>query len=113
MLVVVGGHSRNIGKTSVVAGLIRKLRDLHWTALKITQYGNGVCPNHTVAAGCGCEPDGGEEFALSRGIRGGTARTPAGTWRRERSAPSGCGCLPENCRARRGWSTRFWRRAST
>ena len=27
MLVVVGGHSRNIGKTSVVAGLIRKLRD--------------------------------------------------------------------------------------
>ena len=24
MLVVVGGHSRNIGKTSVVAGLIRK-----------------------------------------------------------------------------------------
>ena len=28
MLVVVGGHSRNIGKTAVVAGLIRKLRDL-------------------------------------------------------------------------------------
>ena len=41
MLVVVGGHSRNIGKTSVVAGLIRKLRDRKWTALKITQYGNG------------------------------------------------------------------------
>ena len=65
MLVVVGGHSRNIGKTSVVAGLIRKLRDRKWTALKITQYGNGVCANHTVAAGCGCEPDGGEEFALT------------------------------------------------
>ena len=27
MLVVVGGHSRNIGKTSVAAGLIRRLRD--------------------------------------------------------------------------------------
>jgi hypothetical protein len=65
MLVVVGGHSRNIGKTSVVAGLIRKLRDRKWTALKITQYGNGVCANHTVAAGCGCEPSGGEEFALT------------------------------------------------
>jgi cobyrinic acid a,c-diamide synthase len=26
MLVVVGGHARKIGKTSVVAGLIRKLR---------------------------------------------------------------------------------------
>jgi hypothetical protein len=67
MLVVVGGHSRNIGKTSVVAGLIRKLRDRRWTALKITQYGNGVCANHigTVAAACGCEPAGDEEFELS------------------------------------------------
>jgi hypothetical protein len=65
MLVVVGGHARNIGKTSVVAGLIRKLRERRWTALKITQYGNGVCANHVTAAACGCEPSGGEEFALS------------------------------------------------
>jgi molybdopterin-guanine dinucleotide biosynthesis protein len=43
MLVVVGGHSRNIGKTAVVAGLIRRLREFRWTALKITQYGHGVC----------------------------------------------------------------------
>jgi hypothetical protein len=43
MLVVVGGHTRNIGKTSVVAGLIAALPDLHWTAIKITQYGHGVC----------------------------------------------------------------------
>ncbi|MCU1235511.1 MAG: hypothetical protein JWP63_3478 [Candidatus Solibacter sp.] len=64
MLVVVGGHSRNIGKTGVVAGLIRKMRDRHWTALKITQYGNAVCAHHTVAEGCGCEPDNGETFAL-------------------------------------------------
>ena len=65
MLVVVGGHARNIGKTSVVAGLIRELRDRRWTALKITQYGNGVCANHTGTAACGCEPATGEEFALS------------------------------------------------
>ena len=65
MLVVVGGHARNIGNTSVVAGLIRELRDRRWTALKITQYGNGVCANHTGTAACGCEPAGGEEFALS------------------------------------------------
>lgn len=65
MLVVVGGHARNIGKTSVVAGLIRRLRDRRWTALKITQYGHGVCANHTGTAACGCEPAGGEEFALS------------------------------------------------
>jgi hypothetical protein len=43
MLVVVGGHTRNIGKTSVVAGLIAALPDLNWTAIKITQYGHGVC----------------------------------------------------------------------
>ena len=53
MLVVVGGHSRNIGKTSVVAGLIRKLRDHKWTAVKITQYGHGVCSKN--GEDCGCE----------------------------------------------------------
>jgi hypothetical protein len=63
MLVVVGGHSRNIGKTSVAAGLIRHLRDLRWTALKITQYGHGVCSHHGVACGCETEPD--HPFALS------------------------------------------------
>ena len=65
MLVAVGGHSRNIGKTSVTAGLIRKLRDRQWTAVKITQYGNSVCSHHQGAAACGCEPDNGEEFALT------------------------------------------------
>jgi hypothetical protein len=42
-VVVIGGHSRNVGKTSVVAGLIAALPEYHWTALKITQYGHGVC----------------------------------------------------------------------
>jgi hypothetical protein len=42
-LVVIGGHSRNVGKTSLVAGLISALPDLHFTALKITQYGHGIC----------------------------------------------------------------------
>lgn len=42
-VVVVGGHSRNVGKTSVVAGLIEALPEYNWTALKITQYGHGVC----------------------------------------------------------------------
>jgi hypothetical protein len=63
MLVVVGGHSRNIGKTSVVAGLIRKLRDRKWTAVKITQYGHGVCSNEGKACSCEAEPD--HPFALS------------------------------------------------
>lgn len=42
-LVVVGGHTRNVGKTSVVAGLIAALREFDWTAAKITQYGHGIC----------------------------------------------------------------------
>jgi hypothetical protein len=63
MLVVVGGHSRDIGKTSVVAGLIQKLKDRQWTAVKITQYGNGVCSHHSAA--CGCEPEPDQPFALS------------------------------------------------
>jgi hypothetical protein len=42
-VIVVGGHSRNIGKTSVVAGLIAALPEFHWTAFKITQYGHGFC----------------------------------------------------------------------
>jgi hypothetical protein len=41
--VVIGGHSRNLGKTSVVAGLIGAMPELHWTAVKITQFGHGVC----------------------------------------------------------------------
>lgn len=65
MLVVVGGHSRNIGKTAVVAGLIRRLQARHWTAVKITQYGHGVCSSHGSA--CGCEAGGAAEhpFALN------------------------------------------------
>jgi hypothetical protein len=64
MLVVVGGHTRNIGKTSVVAGLIAALPDLHWTALKITQYGHGVCS--TEADPCECaSTDPEHPFAIS------------------------------------------------
>jgi hypothetical protein len=42
-LIVIGGHSRNVGKTSLVAGLISALPELRFTALKITQYGHGIC----------------------------------------------------------------------
>lgn len=42
-IVVVGGHSRNVGKTSVVANLIAAMPEMRWTAFKITQYGHGFC----------------------------------------------------------------------
>jgi hypothetical protein len=54
-VVVIGGHSRNIGKTSVVAGLIRALPRMQWTALKITQYGHGFCTAD--GAACDCQTD--------------------------------------------------------
>ena len=42
-IVVVGGHSRSVGKTLVVANLIAKLPQYNWTACKITQFGHGFC----------------------------------------------------------------------
>src|SRR5690349_70722 len=42
-LVIIGGHSRSVGKTSVVAGLIAALPQSEWTAAKITQHGHGIC----------------------------------------------------------------------
>jgi hypothetical protein len=53
-LVVVGGHTRNIGKTSVMVGLIHDLQSLGWTAVKITQYGHGICSRD--GQPCGCAP---------------------------------------------------------
>ena len=51
-IVVIGGHSRSVGKTSVVVGLISALPEYDWTAVKITQYGHGVCSAN--GAPCDC-----------------------------------------------------------
>jgi len=51
-ILVIGGHSRSVGKTSVVAGLIAALPAYHWTALKITQYGHGVCSANGESCDC-------------------------------------------------------------
>src|ERR1700728_1743698 len=52
-IIVVGGHTRNIGKTGVVAGLIAALPERQWTAIKITQFGHGVCSAN--GEPCDCE----------------------------------------------------------
>jgi hypothetical protein len=51
-IVVIGGHSRSVGKTSVVAGLIFALPEFDWTAVKITQYGHGICSANGEACDC-------------------------------------------------------------
>jgi hypothetical protein len=51
-LVVIGGHSRSVGKTSVVAGLIAALPEYSWNAMKITQFGHGVCSRNGELCDC-------------------------------------------------------------
>src|SRR4051812_41265031 len=51
-IVVVGGHSRSVGKTSVIAGLIAALAERRWTAVKITQFGHGICSADGAACDC-------------------------------------------------------------
>lgn len=72
MLVVIGGHSRNIGKTSVVAGIVRFLPEYRWTAIKITQYGHGVCSTEGEACECAVEYDHPYALQEERNPAGGT-----------------------------------------
>jgi hypothetical protein len=51
-IIVIGGHSRSVGKTSVVAGLIAALPEFDWMAVKITQYGHGICSANGEACDC-------------------------------------------------------------
>jgi hypothetical protein len=73
-IVVVGGHSRSVGKTSVVAGLIACLPEHNWTACKITQFGHGFCSangepcdcqteEHTIAISAERDPNTGTDSA--------------------------------------------------
>ncbi len=53
-MLVVGGHTRNIGKTALVVDLLRAFPNAGWTAVKITQYGHGICSRDGEA--CDCAP---------------------------------------------------------
>ena len=54
-LVIVGGHTRSIGKTQLVCDVISAFRQANWIAGKITQYGHGVCAQN--GENCDCAPD--------------------------------------------------------
>jgi hypothetical protein len=51
-IVVVGGQSRNVGKTSLACGLIAGLPERNWTAVKITQFGHGFCASDGKTCDC-------------------------------------------------------------
>ncbi|MGA9390676.1 MAG: hypothetical protein WBV69_09545 [Candidatus Sulfotelmatobacter sp.] len=81
-ILVIGGHSRSVGKTSVVAGLITALRECEWTAVKITQYGHGICSANGEICDCATadhawaiseEKDRGGESDTSRFLLAGAA----------------------------------------
>jgi hypothetical protein len=76
-IVVVGGHTRNIGKTSVVAGLITALPEMHWTAFKVTQFGHGMCSAN--GEPCDCETAE-HTLAISEERRGGDCTTDSGRY---------------------------------
>ncbi len=82
-IVIIGGHSRSVGKTSVAAGLIAALREFDWTAVKITQYGHGVCSANGAPCDCATadhawaisdEKDRSGESDTSRYLLAGAAR---------------------------------------
>jgi hypothetical protein len=52
--VVVGGHTRSIGKTQLVCDVIQAFPKVYWIAGKITQYGHGVCARN--GENCDCAP---------------------------------------------------------
>jgi hypothetical protein len=71
-IVVIGGHSRSVGKTSVVAGLVSALRQYHWTALKITQFGHGICSADGKPCDCATTDDHFKALSDERDVSGET-----------------------------------------
>lgn len=69
-LVVIGGHSRSVGKTSMVAGLIAALPEFHWTALKITQFGHGICSADGKPCDCATTDDHFKAISDERDLSG-------------------------------------------
>ena len=70
-VVVVGGHTRNIGKTTLMEAILRATTHLRWTAMKMTQFGHGMGS----ANGEPCDCDTGEHTVAISEER----RTDAGT----------------------------------
>jgi hypothetical protein len=54
-VIIVGGHTRSIGKTQLACDLIAAFPEAGWIAGKITQYGHGICARN--GHECDCAPD--------------------------------------------------------
>lgn len=94
--ILVGGHTRNIGKTQLVVEIIRAFPQAHWTAAKITQFGHGVCSIN--GQDCRCAADR-HRFAIQEerdsAGRGDTCRMLAAGAERVLWVRAKQGCLSE------------------
>jgi hypothetical protein len=94
--IVVGGHTRNIGKTQLVVEILRAFPQICWTAAKITQFGHGLCSVN--GDQCHCAVDE-HRFAIQEerdpGGRGDTCRMLAAGARRVFWVRAKQGCLEE------------------
>ena len=87
-VIVVGGHSRNIGKTSVAAALIAAFPQLGWTAMKITQFGHGICSMN--GRECGCAIDEHAYAIMEERNREGRTDTSRFLWSQALDVLFGC-----------------------
>jgi len=71
-IVVVGGQARNVGKTCLVANLIRAVPERRWTAVKITQHEHGLPPEASYVIREECDASGDADTA--RYLRAGARR---------------------------------------
>ncbi len=94
-IIVIGGHSRDVGKTSVVASIIARLPQLNWCAFKITQFGHGFCTangepcdcqtdEHSVAVSEERRPSGGKQWSETDSARYLAAGASRSFWVRTR-----------------------------
>jgi hypothetical protein len=72
--VVIGGHARKVGKTSVAVGLIRAFRQYPWTAVKISSHWHGA-PRSGEACVIHEEKSGGDHSDSARYLSAGAARS--------------------------------------
>ncbi len=49
---MIGGNSREVGKTSLAVSLIAATPERGWTAVKLTQFGHGICSRDGTPCGC-------------------------------------------------------------
>jgi len=55
-LLAVGGQCRKVGKSALIADIIKAFPNRHWTAVKITPYAESGCPVN--GPSCDCSPQG-------------------------------------------------------